>query len=237
MTKSNDKDQDRARSPTSQIELNESHDSQSQRSLNDEKETSSRLATASPCSNIVENGSNRSLISPGVCGLLRILTLDLPVAVAFAMCLGTLSLHRMHDLYFLPELKALRWSDERWANEPTYYQRICKEEENFVTATTSEELFLSAETDTTEDVYNHFLLHGFSGFPSLLTEETATALRDYANEQNPLVPRDESDFLIGAENRYFLVPGVGDHPALADALVEVANNEFFRSALEMITGE
>jgi hypothetical protein len=78
--------------------------------------------------------------------------------------------NHVHDFYLEPQLKALRWTDDRAAEEITYYLRECDATDD--DARWSGIVFV---TDVTpEEAYEHQLLHGFSVFPGVLAPKLQT---------------------------------------------------------------
>jgi len=183
----------------------------------------------------VPKKKKRGLISGIFCVLgyiVRTMMLDAPLALCFAAYLGAVWTHRLHTMYLGPQILALEWDDERSFDETTYYKRVCDASDQ--SAFLGEELFLS-EDATPEEAYEHQLIHGMTVFPSVLTDETATNLRDFIISRNHNLTEAESIYVIEGDNRFSFGLGT-EEPSVAKAMTELATNERFKPALEKILG-
>jgi hypothetical protein len=158
--------------------------------------------------------------------------LDVPLFIILVTFFACLWLHHVHDFYLGPQLKALRWTDDRAAEEITYYLRECDATD--MTTHDGAELFLSPDV-TPEEAYEHQLLHGFSVFPGVLAPETADNLRNYVMSKNRNLTEDESIFVIAGENRFSFGLGT-EEPSVTAAMMELANSERLRPTLEKVLG-
>jgi hypothetical protein len=163
---------------------------------------------------------------------LRTLLLDVPLFIILVTFFACLWLHHVHDAYLEPQLQALLWTDERAAEEITYYLRECDATD--MTTHDGAELFLPPDV-TPEEAYEHQLLHGFSVFPGVLAPTTADNLRNYVMSKNRNLTEDESIFVIAGENRFSFGLGT-EEPSVTAAMMELANSERLRPTLEKVLG-
>eukprot|EP00536_Pseudo-nitzschia_multiseries_P009342 jgi/Psemu1/258035/estExt_Genewise1Plus.C_2580037 len=120
--------------------------------------------------------------------------------------------------------------DNRQYTDPTYYNRVCDEDD----FSTDEVADLMIRDDfTAEDCARHMLTHGVSVYPDLLTNETATELRDWIARENYLR---ESWSVIENQNRFTWGIDVNSHPKLQTYWQELAANDKFREGLEAVVG-
>mmetsp|Transcript_20978 Transcript_20978/g.34670 ORF Transcript_20978/g.34670 Transcript_20978/m.34670 type:complete len:986 (-) Transcript_20978:819-3776(-) len=164
--------------------------------------------------------------------ILRTLILDFPLALFIAAYFAAVWTHRLHDWYLRPQLEALYWDSERMYQEETYYKRYCEAEDQ--STRKGSDLFLPINA-TTQEAYDHQLIHGLTVFPSVLSDKTATELRDFVISQNFKLPEDESIFVIANKHRYSFGLGT-EEPTVATAMEELASNERLKPALEKIMG-
>lgn len=164
--------------------------------------------------------------------LFRTVLLDLPLALVFAAYFAAVWTHRVHDLYLEPQINAMVWDQERMYAEETYYQRVCDaaDQSTFDGA----DLFLPMNA-TTDDAYQHQLIHGLTVFRSVLSDKTATDLRNYVRSKNFKLPEKDSIFVIENNNRYSFGLGT-EEPSVTTAVMELASHERLKPALEKILG-
>jgi hypothetical protein len=163
---------------------------------------------------------------------LRTFLLDVPLFIILVTFFACLWLHHVHDLYLEPQLEALLWTEDRAAEEITYYLRECHATD--MTTHDGAELFLSPDV-TPEEAYEHQLLHGFSVFPGVLAPKTADNLRNYVMSKNRNLTEDESIFVIAGENRFSFGLGT-EEPSVTAAMMELANSKRLRPTLEKVLG-
>jgi len=122
--------------------------------------------------------------------------------------------------------------DNRQFTDTTYYHRYCDGDD--FTATSHLELMIP-DNFTTEDSVQHMLTHGASIYPNLLTNETATELRDWIDRENHN-PIREGWNVIENQNRYSWGIDMNMHPTLQTFWQELAANEKFINGLQAIVG-
>jgi len=203
---------------------------------------SSRQVTAKDS----ENCSTKSVIVPNavrkpvqrhsvvniILILFRTIILDTPLAMVFAIYLGLVWTHRLNDLYFQKQFENLEWTKERAYHETTYYKRYCDSQD--LTTRHPADLFLP-EDATPDEAYAHQLKHGMTVFPNVLSEQTATNLRDYIVSRNRNLTDDEAIYVINNQNRYSFGLGT-EEPSLVSAVKELARHARLKPALEKILG-
>jgi hypothetical protein len=162
--------------------------------------------------------------------LLRFVLLDIAIALVFALSLTTIYLGRFTDEYLLPAGKLMTWNSQRAARELTYFHRYCDEEDQ----STHNAADLLVDSNA-EDATQVMLTHGAAMFPNLLSEETATELRDFILEQNK--KNENMIYVIENTNRWSFYLTVDQHPSVSKALHELLNtNPLLIESLEKITG-
>mmetsp|Transcript_23994 Transcript_23994/g.66489 ORF Transcript_23994/g.66489 Transcript_23994/m.66489 type:complete len:848 (-) Transcript_23994:674-3217(-) len=163
--------------------------------------------------------------------VLRWILLDASLVALFVMLVFVLVVHRLHDDYLHPQLQLMMFKPEnRQYTDATYYQRVC-EVEDF--STDSVEDLMIRDDFSTEDCAHHMLTHGVSVYPDLLTNETATELRDWIARENYMR---ESWNVIENQHRFTWGIDVNMHPKLQTYWQELAANDRFRKGLEAIVG-
>lgn len=170
--------------------------------------------------------------SGNICWILRFLFVDLPFLLILLTYASVRWVDHVHTNYLHPMLQDAVWTEERKDQEFTYYERHCELED--MTTLSGSELFLS-DNATAQDAYEHQLLHGFTIFPKVLSEETALNLRAFVTSRNRNLSAGESIFVIENDNRYSFGLGT-EEPAVARAITELANHHTLVPALERILG-
>ncbi|GAX10719.1 hypothetical protein FisN_14Lh235 [Fistulifera solaris] len=164
--------------------------------------------------------------------MLRFVFLDVSIALVFALSLMTIYLGRFTDEYLIPAGKLMTWNSQRAARELTYFHRYCDEEDQ----STHYAADLLVDSDmTAEDATQVMLTHGAAMFPNILSEETATELRDFILEQNK--KNEDMIYVIENTNRWSFYLTVDQHPSVSKALHELLNtNPLLIQSLEKIAG-
>jgi len=163
--------------------------------------------------------------------ILRLVVFDGTLAVLFAAFVFSVVLHRLHDDYLHPQLQLMLFQKEnRGFTDLTYYDRVCEEDD--FTATSPKELMIE-DHFSTEDSVEHMLTHGVSIYPNLLTNETASELRDWIARENY---KREGWRVIENQNRYSWGIDMNMHPRLQTYWQELAANDKFINGLEAIVG-
>lgn len=166
--------------------------------------------------------------------VIRTLLLDSPLLLVFGIYMGVMWVHHVHDNYLVPQMAAAKWEeDERDATEMTYYYRECDEDD--MSTTNGADLFLP-ENATPEEAYQHNLLHGFTLFPRVLSEETAAGLRKHIRSRIMNLTEEDNIWLEEQENRWSFPLGT-EEPYVAQALMEVASNRLLKESMAKILGD
>jgi hypothetical protein len=164
--------------------------------------------------------------------MLRILLLDMPyLLLVLAVVLTRVALH-YHDAYLLPQLDLLAWSEERAANEVTYYKRICTTADQ--STHDPRDLLLNDVDMSAEDMVDVMLRHGVAVLPDLLSIETATALRETILQHNTV---EENYWILSHEHRHSYGIRMEQHPVVRTAVREIATNERLRRMLPGLLGD
>ena len=180
--------------------------------------------------------------------MFRIICLDLPFIFVLVTYLSIHYLHWLSYNYLVP-LNTLQYFDTH-ERDITYYHRICTEADQ--TTHDTEDLLVDIRSDSTSSgsgsndtrsihakidmAVQKMLRHGVTIIPNLISESTATQLRDYILEQNKI--NDHLIFVIENQFRWSFPIQVDQDPIIARALQEilVRNNPHLRSYLEAVMG-
>jgi hypothetical protein len=165
--------------------------------------------------------------------VLRTLVLDSPLLLIFGTYMFLVWVHHVHDNYLKPQMDAAVFDQDRAFKEMTYYNRPC--DENDLSTTEGHDLFLP-ENATAEDAYQHQLRHGFTIFPGVLSDETATNLRNYVVSRNSKLTESESIFVLSNMNRYSFGLGT-EEPSVTKAVMELTSNKRLKESVEKIMGK
>ena len=161
----------------------------------------------------------------------RLILFDLSLLVLFAIFVFTVLLHKIHDDFLYPQLQLMFFErDNRQYTDTTYYHRSCTGDD--ITATSHHELMIQ-DNFTTEDSVQHMLTHGASIYPNLITNETATELRDWISRENKIR---EGWNVIESQNRYTWGIDINMHPMIQTFWKELASNEKFLNGVQAIVG-
>jgi hypothetical protein len=179
----------------------------------------------------------RSVIVNHLC---RIVGLDIPFILILGIYLSMTHLHWLSYNYLVP-LNSLQYFDTH-ERDITYYHRICTVHDQ--TTNDTEDLIVDLSDDTTTEdrdtKINHavqkMLRHGVTILPNLISETTATALRDYILQQNQI--NDHLIYVIENEFRWSFPIQVDQDPIISQALQEILlnHNPNLISYLEAVMG-
>jgi hypothetical protein len=163
---------------------------------------------------------------------IRTLLLEFPLVIVLGLYMFLVWVHHVHDNYLKPQMEAAVWNKERALKEMTYYNRRCDDHD--MSTTEGHDLFLS-ETATPQDAYQHQLRHGFTVFPNVLSDETATNLRNFVVSRNRNLDESEAIFVLSNTNRYSFGLGT-EEPSVTKAMMELASNKRLKESMEKIIG-
>jgi hypothetical protein len=161
---------------------------------------------------------------------LRTLILDIPLMTLFALYISTILLHGATVKYYIPQINLMKWNRVRQVNELTYYNRLCRDDD--VTTNNTADLLIHPDMDS-EDCMLHMLKNGVSIYPNLISDETASAARDFILKRNKL---EENWGVISNKNRWSFGIDVNSDPSIQKALKEISANEQLNAALRKIVG-
>ena len=175
--------------------------------------------------------------------LFRIVCLDIPFIIIVGTYLSIGHLHWLSYNYLVP-LNSLQYFDTQ-ERDITYYHRICTKDDQ--STNDAEDLLVdisdsNRNNDTRKmktkiDIAVHKMLrHGVTMIPNLISESTATELRDYILEQNKI--NDHLIYVIENEFRWSFPIQVDQDPIISRALQEILvhNNPNLIPYLEAIMG-
>jgi hypothetical protein len=165
-------------------------------------------------------------------GFLRLLVLELPLLVVLFLYLCVKTMVDLHDSHFGPLFRAAKFYNENFRNasELTYYYRECNIED--LTTTTRDDLIVDPGMPVNAGAIT-LTKHGVAMFPHVLSNETASTLRDFILQQNKLR---KSWHVIEGEHRSTWGIDINMHPAFHQAWKEVARNKHLMGALTDLVG-
>ena len=180
------------------------------------------------------SSSSSSRVRGFLGSILRLIIIDFPLVVLFGLYVSVYTFHIIHNTYLYPQMILMKFLDvERQYTDVTYYHRKC--DVGDISATSIEELLLDNTTHTSNDAKIHMLTHGASMYPNLISNETASELRDYIITQNKQI---ESWFVIQNEHRFSWGIDINNmHPKFQTFWKELASNRFLVESLEAIVGK
>lgn len=195
-----------------------------------EGDTSSQNPTISLVATKEIKSSRRGLRAMGY--ILRALFLDVPLILLLALYVSFCWVHHVRDLYLKPQMDAMVWTPERAEKEITYYQRFCDASD--MTTQNPVDLLLPDDA-TVEDAYQHQLVHGLTVFSRVLSDETATTLRDMVISRNKNLTEKDSIFVLSNMNRFSFGLDT-EEPSVVQALKELTHHELLVQVLEKVLG-
>jgi hypothetical protein len=173
--------------------------------------------------------------------VLRSFLIDIPLALLFGLLLTTLIVQHAYLGYITTIIDSYRRGnrdDEGFYTdfdfEHTYYNRQCGPED--ISTTDANDLLI--HDDFSGDEASHVMMtHGAVMFKNVLTNETASELRNYLESRHDIqdqLPWHEKFYEeIG---RLALGLGANDHPVIAEALRQVATHAVVKRSVEAIVG-
>eukprot|EP00538_Stauroneis_constricta_P000442 CAMPEP_0119555242 /NCGR_PEP_ID=MMETSP1352-20130426/7519_1 /TAXON_ID=265584 /ORGANISM="Stauroneis constricta, Strain CCMP1120" /LENGTH=935 /DNA_ID=CAMNT_0007601979 /DNA_START=28 /DNA_END=2835 /DNA_ORIENTATION=- len=163
--------------------------------------------------------------------ILRIAILDIPLALLFASYVACCCVQFIGHEYLIPQINLMIFQDAgRPFTDLTYYHRTCTEKD--ITATQPEELYIPLDA-TAAEVEDRMLKHGVSIFQNILSEETASGLREFIIEQNQI---QDGWYVINNQNRYSWGIDISMHPLFHQAFKEMSQNEQFITSIQKVVG-
>lgn len=161
---------------------------------------------------------------------LAALLLDFPLFTILIVYACIVWIHYVQEQYLEPQVHAALVDETRRDSDITYYMRQCDIHD--LSTTSGADLFLPSNA-TADEAYEHQLVHGFTVFRSVLTEPTATALREYALARNRNLTVQDSIYVIENENRWSFGLGT-DEPSVTNAITELTSHPQLTDAVEKI---
>jgi galactitol-specific phosphotransferase system IIB component len=176
------------------------------------------------------SSSSRGLHGGGRRSAMAALLLDFPLFTILIVYACIAWIHYVQDQYLEPQVRAALVDEARQERDITYYMRQCDIRD--LSTTSGADLFLPSNA-TADEAYEHQLVHGFTVFRSVLTEPTATALREYALARNRNLKVQDSIYVIENENRWSFGLGT-DEPSVTNAITELTSHPQLSDAVEKI---
>ena len=173
-----------------------------------------------------------SAVRVGLCLMMRILILDLPVLVSFSLYVATIELEKIGSEFLIPQHELQRFTPEKAETDLTYYHRTCDASD--LTANDTSDFVFDQDIMQTNDAVHLMSTQGAVVFPKLLRAETAHDLREFILQENK-VSRDLI-YVIENQNRWSFPITVDQHPSVSAALEEILNQQHLVDALEAIVG-
>ena len=175
--------------------------------------------------------------------IIRLIFLDLPLALSFTLFLMTDGIQR---LYAGPVAELIdsykRVSDTDFQGlfpeldtDVTYYNRQCTVED--ISTTNSDDLIISKNA-TGEDAADLMMEHGAVLIEDLISQDTAAELREYLETLHDI--QDDLPYMekfFEDSGRLSLGLGLEDNPMIGKALEELGRNRVFKTTIEGILGE
>jgi hypothetical protein len=181
--------------------------------------------------------------------VVRIACLDAPLLLILFMYAIILHIEWVGTNYLLPQLKLQIF--ETHERDITYYHRICTEADQTTydtadlivditgatsTSNSSSSCHSNVDDKTNIDAAVHKMLqHGVTMVPNLISEGTASTLREYILEENK--KEDHLIYVIENQNRWSFPIQVDQHPIIATALEEILHQPNLVPYLEAIMGK
>lgn len=217
-----------------------------QRFLRGEKcaeSTSERLNASPPKpSRVTSNGGESNGESPVAVApspsvawvLLRSIIIDLPLATLFALFLISWFFRSVYLTYYIPLLVRSHRPDSMLLDEHTYYERQCTQYD--VTTHDMNDMILGAD-QSVDDAVDVMLRHGMTVLHDILTPSTVQSLREYIVYRNGAIPEFEEYPMSQGYKRMSYGIEPTEHPAVAQAVLEVANHPMFRPLISALLGD
>ena len=120
----------------------------------------------------------------------------------------------------------------RSSSELTYYHRKCDVADD-MTASSPQELIIDPNADSTTAA-DQIAYHGVGMFPNVLSNKTATELRNFIVEENT---HKESWFVLEQEHRYTWGLHMDLHPSVNKAIEEIASHGLLIPTIENLVGK
>mmetsp|Transcript_491 Transcript_491/g.788 ORF Transcript_491/g.788 Transcript_491/m.788 type:complete len:957 (+) Transcript_491:197-3067(+) len=165
--------------------------------------------------------------------IFKFFLMDIPQTTLFASLAFTITLEKVYKEYLGPQIQLMKWTEERQAEETTYYHRYCDETD--ISTHNVEDLIIGPDS-TVEECVDHMMIHGMSLYQDILKEETANSLRSYILKRNSEVDNRDSIYVLENDFRWSFGIDANEDPIISKALHEISTNSQFRPAIEAITG-
>ena len=166
--------------------------------------------------------------------LLRILCLDMPLALTFLLLMSVYCLSEIHNSLFVPFLQAAERTDDDLNEEFTYYDRSCNAYD--LTTRNASDLVLQNTTSPSKAVET-FMTHGGVLFPQILPPDTVQKLREHVVERNTHLCELEEIALSQGTNRKSFAFDASEADIVSLAIHQVASHPLLRGMLQELVGD
>lgn len=166
----------------------------------------------------------------------------LVLPLVFALVLASRGLQEFSLTYLLPQLELMLFADDvEGANGGlTYYHRVCTEADQTTHAV--DDLLVTIHENTTRDSNINkwtngleiMQRHGAAVIPDLLSESTATQLREFILAENQVA--EDLIYVIENKHRWSFPIQVDQHPTVTAALEEMLAKPYLVELLEDLCG-
>lgn len=158
---------------------------------------------------------------------------DVPLFLVLSTCAIIVHIEWIGNNYLIPQIELQKF--DKPGQSLLYYHRVCTANDQTAFDTTDLLVDITKIRNNTNSnklkmAVEKFLYHGVTMMPNLLSESTATKLRDYIMEQNTNQHRNDFVSVIESDFRYSFGIKVDEHPIIAAAL-----EELFRLNPDLIT--
>ena len=167
--------------------------------------------------------------------LLRWTCIDLPLAATFGAYTALYGLQELYQTYYAPLIDRSTRSNEDLKEQFTYYHRRCTAQD--VSTTNLTDLIVPSSTSTSSSGVDILMKHGLAVIPNVLQPETVQQLRAYADHRNQAVRPDEEFPLSQGHQRISFGYDATEHPAVADAIQQVAHHPILQPILQQVLGD
>lgn len=152
------------------------------------------------------------------------------LALSYLVVTMTAMVSTLYNEYILSTMDASHWrTTNRLQQESTYYPRHCDERD--ISTTSLHELTVDERTPWTT-----IMTHGVGLMKHVLSEDTATDLRDYILFRNEELSTTENLPVDAPDHRWSFGIGANEHPSVTRALLELSHHEHLSQTLQKLLG-
>jgi hypothetical protein len=181
----------------------------------------------------IETSSSNDFIDFHFLNWVRILCLEIPLAVLLGCLAVSNGAQYFYDTYYEPYMKSVKYDAQRDQEEYTYYYRVCSA--NDFTAERLEDMLLAPNATDATDLA---IRHGSAIIPGVVLPEHAQEMREHVMERNSKITKDDVDYiwLISNPNRWSYKLDIDAHPSIEKVLQDISRNDQLTKTLEDLLG-